>query len=353
MLLHQLQDVHNDQQHLPSQRGFAKIGQSWTHKRLFICLNPILEWGFHTPSLVHWDFQGLVAQSHGQILQLQAKLGQRNLGQLGRSYSDQRNWEVSRFHSLWGSIDLVRKSSAAHECQVSTWWLWIFCTDIARLPEICNFSGIGIKTCVKLKKCYIKELQPLQRVGSRRLHQKVDKAKNEGGTVQGNSDAKMMYFAYCNSTEILLFIDWATFDGWHQTSKNGIHFSSTRYQTWVTLPQNWDWTTNRIGTHMFFESPSKGAKLSANVLVRVPCKWYCQHLLFQKALESLVKEFGKLTSSHRLYPCLLLLPPLLHLKQGWAGRVLWVPNSIPASLKPKSSTSNKPANQTSCPSSPS
>lgn len=147
--------------------------------------------------------------------------------------------------------------------------------------------------------------------------------------------------------------DWATFDGWHQTSKNGIHFSSTRYQNWVTLPQNWDWTTNRIGTHMIFESPSKGAKLSANVLVRVPCKWYCQHLLIQKALESLVKEFGKLTSSHRLYPCLPLLPPLLHLKQGWAGRILWVPNSIPASLEPKSSTSNKPANQTPCPSSPS
>ena len=29
---------------------------------------------------------------------------------------------------------------------------------------------------------------------------------NEGGTVQGNSDANMMNYAYCNNTEILLFI---------------------------------------------------------------------------------------------------------------------------------------------------
>ena len=99
------------------------------------------------------------------------------IGRIKCLVRSKKNWEVSRIHRLWGSIDLVRKSSAAHECQVSTWWLWIFSTDTARLPQICNFSSIGIKTCGKFKKCYIKELQPLQRVGSRRLHQKAESKK--------------------------------------------------------------------------------------------------------------------------------------------------------------------------------
>ena len=204
---------------------------------VLICLNPCLQWPFPRCLWCTGISKASLRKATGKFCSFKQSLVKETLVSLDDRIRIIEIGKCLIFIGFEAPSTWWRKSSAAHDCQVSTWWLRIFCTDIARLPsfwlQIMQLLRNQHQDLCEIKKCCVKELQPLQRVGSHRLHRKVDRAKYEGGTVQGNSDANMMYFAYsgimqkyvCSYIQMsLLSIALLLGLCGHQASENGMCF---------------------------------------------------------------------------------------------------------------------------------